>query len=228
METFAEMARLHRVKTLAVFGDSITVGEGATAPERSWASLLARELGTRLINKGLSGTVLQSTPVQDRRGGNGVERFQADLLGGDRGDCIAILYGYNDARYTADPTHFNVAAFTRDYRLVLDGLHAAGFEPANLCLGSPPYPSNQGLDHGSPGFAGQTRAGFEAYVTAVRGLAAEYGLFYAAVYEAMASQPDGRLASSDITHPNDEGHRAIATAFASALTSKPEFGAARL
>lgn len=81
-------------------------------------------------------------------------------------------------------------------------------------IGSPPYPSDAGLLHGGPGFTGQTRAGFEAYRDAVRELAAAYGVFYAAVYEAMAERGDGRLASPDITHPNDDGHAIIAEAFA--------------
>jgi lysophospholipase L1-like esterase len=216
VETFAEAARRRRIRTLAVFGDSITEGAGATSPARSWAGLLALELGAALINKGLSGTVLQSTPIQDGRDGSGVSRFRHDLLGDDRADCIAILYGYNDARYTADPAGFNVAAFVSDYRIVLDSLIMAGFDRDSLCLGSPPYASSSGLDHGGPGFTGQSRSAFEAYVGAVRGLATAYGLFYAAVYEAMAAYPDGTLASPDITHPNDEGHRVIADAFASA------------
>lgn len=208
------------MRTLAAFGDSITEGAGATAPENAWAARLALELGARLVNKGLSGTVLQATPVHDGRGGSGVSRFRNDLLGPDRAGCIALLYGYNDARYTADPARFNVVAFVRDYRTVLDALLAGGFGPDEICLGSPPYPSNAGLGHGGPGFTGQSRAGFEVYVDATRDLAASYGLFYARVYESMVAHPDGALASADITHPNDEGHRVIASAFASAVRAR--------
>jgi lysophospholipase L1-like esterase len=216
METFAEATRRRGIGTLAVFGDSITEGVGASLPGQSWAALLARELGARLLNMGLGGTVLQSTPLADGRQGSGVSRFRRDLLEAGRGDCLAILYGYNDARYTADPGRFHPDAFRRDYRVVLDGLMAAGFDRGSLCLGSPPYIPDAGLNLGSPGFSGQTRAGFEAYVEVVATLAAEYGLFYAGVYEAMAAHPDGALASPDITHPNDDGHRVIAAAFASA------------
>ena len=217
MESFAEAVRRRRDRSLAVFGDSITEGAGASSPERSWATLLTLDLNVRLVNKGLGGTVLQSTPIHDGRGGNGVSRFPDDLLGADRADCIALLYGYNDARYTADPGRFNAAAFVRDYRTVIAGLLAAGFDHDSLCLGSPPYPPDAGLDRGGPGFTGQTRAGFESFVDAVRNLAAEHDLFYAAVYETMAEAPDGALASDDLIHPNDAGHCAIATAFATAL-----------
>ena len=63
----------------------------------------------------------------------------------------------------------------------------------------------------------QSRDGFERFVEAVRHLARDYGLFYAEVYETMAREPDGTLASDDYVHPNDEGHRVIAAAFAAAV-----------
>lgn len=218
MQTFAETARRDHARTLAVFGDSITEGAGASSAEHSWASQLALMLCARLINRGIGGTVMQSTPIRDGRGGNGVSRFRQDLLGEDRADCITILYGYNDARYTADPLRFNVTAFERDYRVVIEGLLGAGVTRNRICLGSPPYPPDAALERGGPGFTGQTREGFERFVEAVRELAREYGLFYAEVYEAMAREPDGTLATDDFIHPNDEGHRLIAAAFAAALT----------
>jgi lysophospholipase L1-like esterase len=209
---FVETCIRRDVRTLAAFGDSITVGAGASAAQRSWARRLAARIGARLRNAGISGTVLQATPVHDGRGDNGVSRFRRDLLGVDRADAVAILYGYNDARYTADPRRFNVTAFIRDYRVVLTGLLAC-YPPDAIAIGSPPYPSSRGLEHGGPGFTGQSRPGFEAYCEAVRGLAEEHGIPYAPVYETMALAGDGALASDDITHPNDAGHMAIFEAF---------------
>jgi lysophospholipase L1-like esterase len=216
MQTFAETARRNHARTLAVFGDSITEGAGASSTDRSWASLLALTLGARLINRGIGGTVMQSTPIHDGRQGNGVSRFDQDLLGEDRADCIAIFYGYNDARYTADPANFNVASFERAYRIVLDGLLDAGFTHEQLCVGSPSYPPNAALERGGPGFTGQSRLGFERFVYVVRRLADDYGLFYAPVYEAMARETGSSLASEDWVHPNDDGHGVIARAFATA------------
>jgi lysophospholipase L1-like esterase len=210
--TFAETCIERGVGTLAVFGDSITVGAGASQPERSWASMLARRLGARLVNKGVSGTVLQATPLRDGRGDSGRARFSRDLLGADKADALAILYGYNDARYTADPRHFNVDAFTRDYRSVLIAL-LDHFPREAIAIGSPPYPTERGLMHGGPGFTGQNRGGFEAYRDAVRALAIEHVVAYAAVYETMAAAGDGALASEDLTHPSDAGHLVICEAF---------------
>lgn len=148
------------------------------------------------------------------RSGNGIGRYRGALLSPDRADSLAILYGYNDARYVGSPGSLNVDGFCRDYATMLEGLLAGGFLPHFIAIGSPPFPSDRGLRTGGEGFVGQTRAGFERYVDAVRALAIEFGLRYAPVYEAMSRYPQGALSSDDITHPNDEGHSVIAEAFA--------------
>lgn len=215
--TFGETCRLRGVGTVAMFGDSITVGIAASTQDRTWTALFAVETGTRAVNRAISGTVLQNSldaggaPRPD----NGLSRCHRDLIA-DPADAICILYGYNDARYTAAPTSFNVAGFRRDYCGLISRLLGAGFDPEAIAIGSPPFPCDAGFAVGSPGFTGQTREGFEAYVDTVRSIAGRFGLHYAPVYEIMAQQPDGNLASPDITHPNDAGHRLIARAFLNA------------
>jgi len=204
-------------KSLAVFGDSISVGLNASTPQRSWAALLGQAAGVAAVqNHAIAGTTLQSAPMANGmpRPDNGAARWQA-LIGPQRADALAILYGYNDARYIAAPQSLNVGNFEREYAGLIEGLLAAGFRD-RLVIGSPPYIPHAGLALGSPGFAGQDRAGFERYVHAVRSLAAQYELFYAPVYEAMAAHEDGVLASDDIVHPNDEGHAVISRAFQTA------------
>ena len=58
--------------------------------------------------------------------------------------------------------------------------------------------------------------GFEEYVEAVHELARRFSLFYALPYESMKAHGDGNLASADVVHPNDAGHRAIFDAFTNA------------
>lgn len=201
---------------LAVFGDSITVGLNASTPELSWPALLGKAAGvTKIRNHAISGTVLQGSIMADGkpRLDNGVSRFRAALIEGERSDAIAILYGYNDARYIGAPQTMNPDGFRRDYTAILQGLLEAGYDPAIVAIGSPPYPSDRGFSVGSAGFTGQTRAGFERYPAIVRELAATFKVQYAPVYEAMAAHDDGTLSSSDITHPNDLGHQVIARAF---------------
>jgi lysophospholipase L1-like esterase len=208
---------------LAVFGDSITAGTAASVPERRWANLLAARLGVaRLDNRGISGTVLQGSPDAggSARANNGLGRYASDLLGNGRADVVAILYGFNDARYTAAPATLNHAGFSRDFGALLEGLVAAGFGRDAICLGSPPHIPDAGfaVDAGN-GFGGQTRGEFQRYVRTVELLARAAGTFYAAVNEAMAAHGGDALVSPDHVHPNDAGHAIIAAAFAAATPS---------
>ncbi|HTM76272.1 MAG TPA: SGNH/GDSL hydrolase family protein [Devosia sp.] len=216
MAGFAEALRARGVRSIAVFGDSISVGLNATRPELSWPMLLAAEAGGLTVrHAAISGTILQGGVMADGRArpDHGIGRYRAALLGGERADAIALLYGYNDGRYVAAPQSLNAEGFRRDYAAMIEGLLVAGYAPEALALGSPPYPSDAGFAIGSAGFTGQTRAGFERFVAVAREIAGRYGLYYAPVYEAMAAYPDGALASDDVTHPNDLGHWVIAGAF---------------
>lgn len=212
--SFGKRCRRTGVETVAMFGDSITAGLAASAPDRAWTALFAAAAGIRAIDRALPGTVLQNSADASGapRPDNGLARCTRDLLV-DPADAICILYGYNDARYTGAPETFNPAAFERDMRILIGRLLAAGYAPAAIAIGSPPYPCDAGLQVGSSGFTGQSRAGFLAYVAAIGAVAGEFGLAYAPVYERMAERPDGSLASADITHPNNEGHALIARAF---------------
>jgi lysophospholipase L1-like esterase len=206
------------VSTVAMFGDSITAGCCASAPGRSWTARFAAATDTIAIDRAIPGTVLQAS--HDASGAprpdNGLTRAERDLLV-EPADAICILYGYNDARYTAAPETFCCEAFERDFRLLIERLLAGGFAPNSIAAGSPPYIPDAGFSIGSSGFTGQSRAGFERYVTAVGAIAREYGLVYAPVYEVMAASPAGSLASSDTIHPGDEGHARIAHAFLDAV-----------
>ena len=174
-------------------------------------------LGAALRNKGISGTVMRRSLMHTGapRPGNGRDRYEHDLLGPDRADVVAILYGFNDARYILAPETFGFDGFVRDYRDVLAGLFAAGYEPDAICLGSPPHISDIGFTVGSEGFAGQTRAGFQ-HVPAVRQLARDTRCFYAPVNETMGREGGDALLLPDHVHPNNAGHAIIARAFAGA------------
>jgi lysophospholipase L1-like esterase len=213
MNSFAEHARARGASSLATFGDSITEGMSASAPERRWSNLLAADLGAAtLYNKGIAGTVLQQSPMADGspKPGSGRARYERDLLGPERGDVIAILYGFNDARYVGAPKTFHHYNFVRDYRELLAGLFAAGFAPDAICLGSPPHIPDAGFAVGTPGFAGQSRERFQAYADTIRSLSRDAGTFYAPVNERMGAEGGDGLISEDHVHPNDRGHAKIA------------------
>jgi len=217
--TFAEHLKSLGFSGIRVFGDSITAGFNASHPHLAWPALFAAELGAlSLRNHAIPGTVLQTAPLADgkARADSGVSRFAGALLDAPHRDAILILYGYNDARYTAAPDSMNAKSFSRDYANMLEKLIAAG-HAERLAIGSPPYIPDSGFSVGSSGFTGQTRQGFEVYVRAVRELAQAFRIFYAPVYERMKACGDGALASPDLTHPNDAGHRVICDAFRHAI-----------
>lgn len=212
---FGEHLKSLGISGVRVFGDSITAGFNASQPHLAWPALFAAEVGGFPIrNHAIPGTVLQGSRLADGkpRAGNGIGRFTQVLLEASHRDAILILYGYNDARYTAAPETMNVRNFIRDYRKMLGRLIEAG-HAERLAVGSPPYIPDAGLSVGSAGFTGQTRVGFEAYVKAVRELAERLHVFYAPVHERMKAHGDGALASRDIVHPNDDGHSIIFEAF---------------
>lgn len=217
MTSFGEQIRASGKRSITIFGDSVTAGASVPEADR-WANRFAQGLGLALCNKGISGTVLQGSADAngEPRPDNGYGRFRTDLLGPDRSDLVAILYGTNDARHTGSPRSLNREGFVRDYRLILSGLIAAGFAPADICIGSPVHIPDAGFAVGDAKFTGQSREAFEAYVGIVRSLAREFGVFYAPVNESMQAHGGDALVLPDHVHPNPAGHRVIATAFADA------------
>lgn len=218
MTTFLERWR-GRARSLAAFGDSITQAIHIPQAEDRWANRLAGALGVALRNCGLSGTVVQNSPgaAGTPLPGNGRSRFARDLLGPDRADLVAILYGTNDARYTAAPQTFTLDNFARDYREVLGGLVEAGYPPEAIVIGSPPPLPDDGFSVGAEdGFAGQTRDRFQLYVAAVKSIAREARVYYAPVNERMQAEGGDGLILDDRVHPNPAGHRRIADIFAGA------------
>ena len=218
MTTFAERWT-GRARSLAAFGDSITQALHISPPEARWANRLAALLGVTLDNRGLSGTVMQNSPAAGGtpRENNGRSRYERDLLAEPRADLIAILYGSNDARYTAAPATVTHDNFARDYRAVLSGLLAAGYSADAIVIGSPPHLPDAGFAVGAEdGFAGQTRGEFQRYVRTVNSIAQQTGTYYAPVNERMAEEGGDALILDDHVHPNPAGHIRIAAIFAGA------------
>ena len=217
MTTFIERWR-GGAGSLATFGDSITEGLTIPEPAARWSNRLAALLGARLYNRGMSGTVMQSSIAAGGapRPDNGHGRYRRDLLDAERGDLVAILYGTNDARYIGAPQSFGADGFVRDYRAVLAGLIAANYTPDRIVIGSPTHLPDAGFAVGTEGFAGQSRAVYQSFTRLVRSLASEFGCYYAPVNERMAAEGGDALILPDNVHPNAAGHGKIAEIFAAA------------
>ena len=82
-------------RTVAVLGDSISDGVGATmGADRRWPDLLARRLGGRwgVANEGISGNRL----LNDGAGVNALARLDRDVLALPGVDTLILLEGVND------------------------------------------------------------------------------------------------------------------------------------
>ncbi len=140
---------------------------------------------------------------------NGRNRFVDVFCGSAKTEMAIVAYGFNDARYVAAPATFTAALYQSDLDEVVTGLRLHGYPRDRILIVGPHYITDTGLSTGSDGFAGQTRVGFEAYVTAARAVAADHGTLYFERYAYMAAHGAGALISDDYIHPNDAGHRAI-------------------
>lgn len=196
------------------FGDSIIAGEAASDAPHQWLNIVAAAFGAGSpLNKGIPGTVLQDSNGSNGApfSSNGRDRFAADTLAANKRDLMCLAYGFNDARCTDAPATFNVTQYGIQLRQVLSGLITGGYGIDHIVLVGPYYITDTGLASGSAGFAGQTRAGFEAHVAEAAAAAAEYGVFYADAYAFMRDNGGAALITTgDNIHPVDAGHAAIA------------------
>lgn len=204
---------LPSVTSLVGIGDSITVGINATEAAQRWLNIASAAINSgTLTNAGVSGSVLQNSADSggSARASNGRDRFVAAMTGSNKRDLAIVAYGFNDARYTAAPATFNVAAYQNDLSEVVSGLRIAGYPANRIVIVAPYWISDTGLATGSTGFTGQTRAGFEAFVAAARAVADEHGTLYHDAYAWMRDNGAATLIDTDNIHPNNAGHAKIA------------------
>lgn len=197
--------------SIVTLGDSITQGVGASVAANRWANLLATQLGATLLNQGITGTVLQNSFDSGGapRADNGRNRFIGATLGLNKKSAVFVAYGFNDARYVGAPGTFNVAQYKADFREVLHGLIINGYSKANIYVGTPYYITDTGLVTGGAGFTGQTRGGFEAFVTAAIEVATDYGVKLCDLYSWLRDNGYGPTTTGDNLHPSDTGHALI-------------------
>jgi lysophospholipase L1-like esterase len=195
--------------TAVAIGDSITQGLNASVQANAWVNLIASDRGVTILNKGISGTVLQNS---NYTGGvplanNGRDRFITDMTGSNKRDFAFIGFGTNDARFLLFPATFNVTAFKNDAGEMITGLVENGYALNQICILTPhwiPDDANFG--------SGGNRASYELYVTAAQDIAQEYGIYFCNTYTYMRDHGGAALIDTDKLHPIDAGHRVIATA----------------
>ncbi|UYM07636.1 SGNH/GDSL hydrolase family protein [Solicola gregarius] len=116
-----------QVETVALFGDSITDGNGSTAgANHRWPDYLARRMTSRprpkqfgVMNEGISGNKV----LADGSGVSAQARFDRDVLAQPGIDTVVILEGINDIRHE---TATEPEDLTAAYRQLIRRAHANG------------------------------------------------------------------------------------------------------
>lgn len=207
---------VHTTNGVACFGNSITAGTGASAGDSNYVRRLCSYLKTPIIrNAGVSGTVLQNTAASVfgdvPQTNNGRDRYQRDVLKYNP-NYVFILYGLNDLRLS--DTAVNVRNYANDLGEILSGLISGGVAGDSIYVGSPPAISNYAT---STPWDGGSIAKHLIYNAAAESVAVANSCVFVNVYDAILSGDTANLMSSDGIHPNDTGHKSIATAFYNAV-----------
>lgn len=211
----------YRVASLIAVGDSIVQGGVGGVP--SFVDTIAETWGANLTNMATSGTILQNGNDAGGapRSGNLMDNFEARSITPEA-EAILCAYGFNDARYVGTDGTANgyghtlgPAEFAADLRSCCRRWLPI-FGRDNIWLMTPHHISDAGLTTGSTGFSGQTRAGFEAYVTACRGVASEFG---ARLVDSYAAGAPG--STVDNLHPDAAGRDDLIAAFTAATVTAP-------
>jgi len=119
------MASDNAAEWVAGFGDSNTVGTGATSYLRS----LSTSLGVADANIGISGSRCTALDAS-----SGIARYQTQLISRPYTDYVVIQYGTNDIGASVSAATYAAALST-----IVTGLISAGYTASKICLCSCPY-----------------------------------------------------------------------------------------
>lgn len=181
------------------FGDSITMGTGAT-PGAEYPTVLQGLLGAHFAEARVT-----------NRGDDGTDSFQGIIrilrnIRGSNPSHTLILYGsndWNDPVCKAEPpcyTAENLRTIVQTTKEWGSLPFVATLPPANPALEAPPR-----------------NEFYEAVNVEIAAMAAEEGAFLVDLYTAFAAAGDLPSLFSDHIHPNDAGYRLIAQSFFEAI-----------
>ncbi len=203
---------------VAVLGDSITDGNGATLDaDARWPDFLAERLAPRkvaVINAGISGARLLS----DKMGVNALARFQRDVLSQPGVKSVIVLLGINDIGWPGTPLAPDTqpptpAAMIAGYRQLIAMAHLHGVR----IIGATLMPFEGALQDTPLG--GYYKPQKEALRQEINTWIRNSGEFDAVRdFDALARDPEQpsqlgpEFDSSDHLHPGDSGNKAMAQA----------------
>ena len=208
-------------RSIVLFGDSITDGDGSTPNENNrWPDFLAERLveagsNASVLNEGISGARV----LRDRLGENALARFDRDVLSHPKADTVVLMMGINDIGWPDSvlvpagepaPSAEDIIA---GYEQLILRAHAHGLRIIGATL--TPFQDT---------FAGGPIEGFysdekERKRQAVNDWIRNSGAFDDVIdFDAVLQDPESpshlqaQFDSGDHLHPNDAGYQAMADA----------------
>ena len=195
--------------TTYYFGDSYTLGIGASPVSYRFSSEATASLGGVEKNFGIGSSTMQAgMPL----GTNSMQQTMNRQVPwkSDHSKMIVIEYGLNDVGCNAPG--YDTVNFKRDYRKTLNAIRQSGWLARQVVLLAPAWVPDSAYrfyatfnHNGVP-----TRQRHLKYVDAVRAIAEEYGALYINAYDSIRLNGAGKFLAGDSLHPNNAGHKYIA------------------
>ena len=189
------MASDNAAEWVAGFGDSNTVGTGATSYLRS----LSTSLGVADANIGISGSRCSAFNAN-----SGITRYQSQLISRPYTDYIVDQYGTNDALAAVSATDLATAKGT-----YIASAIAQGYNPSKICLCSIPYQRS-----------GANATRLDDYRTQIQNIATTHGTKYFDLLQYMRDNGgDSLLVAADNVHLNQTAQDGMSAGVLTALTT---------
>lgn len=201
--------------TITFFGNSITLGTGASDASHKWTTILCKNLGAIEDNRAISGSVMEKGTPLNPFGGLGPNMI--DNLGTvptktSLNSLLVIAYGENDfgwAGGTYNPTNFALAYDS----IMTYVINTKGWNKENVLIIAPWYINpGQGYSFYQSVNGGNlpTTANLLLFIDAAKKSANKWGTLYIDSYQPMLHNGANSLVSADGIHPNNLGHAFIA------------------
>jgi len=159
----------------AFYGDSITLGTGASDLAHRYSSLvIASRPGWVEVNRGLSGQHLQNTvqntvaTIGAAANNNARDNYAAQLLAYSP-DRVFIMFGVNDLRL--NDVAYSAANYETDLGEIVDAILAAGVSASNIIICSPTYLPAETYTANAPTYNGGSSVIHAQYVASCAAVA---------------------------------------------------------
>lgn len=198
-------------KDIEWFGDSYTVGSGASTTAKRFTSLVSGALGATEVNHGVAGTTIQKrAPIDYMASPNMVDNVVNIPTKTTSKAMLVFAFGLNDMGQTAPA--YSTANYKTDYQFVLDNAFSKGWLPSQILIIPAYYIGSAGYTAYATitGNAAPTQARHLAFIQAAKEVSESNSTMYFDIYQDQLKNNTTLLVADNI-HPNDAGYAYIAS-----------------